>query len=260
MLKCKPFGNNIVRHQNTIQVLRIEELEKEQLRSVAPFRKDESEKVKEKKVSGQKKGHKGHYRGEPAQIDKRIETLLPELCPRCASPDIAVTVRRRQVIEDILPMRSHVTEVITYKGICRQCGMRLMTQDDLQVSQAVGASGVHIGSNAQQLALMLQHHYGLTKRKVCKLFKEQFGISLTPGGLVAMNHRLSDALDVQDKQLLEAVKNARHINTDETGWYVGEIKWTLWVFAGENFTLYRVVNSRSRAELLKIIGENFKGV
>ena len=37
-----------------------------------------------------------------------------------------------------------------------------------------------------------RHRYGMTKRKVAALFSEQFGLPLSIGGLVQMQHRMAD--------------------------------------------------------------------
>ena len=101
---------------------RTEELERQANRQAAPFRRKEKERKPrdQHRKPGRKKGHPPAYRQVPEHVDERIEVPLSG-CPECGG---AVTGIKQceQYIEEIPPVRPHVTHLITYTGTCRQCG------------------------------------------------------------------------------------------------------------------------------------------
>lgn len=243
---------------------RIRELEQAQRkahRAVAPHRIDEAKRVKHPKRPGRKKGHPGSYRLAPEQIDQTLEVALPA-CPHCQG----ALVRLRpvvQVIEDLPPVQPQVTKLITYLGHCPRCGT-VRSSHPMQCSQAEGAAGVHLGANALGLAAELIYDFGLTRRKVCRLFGQRFGLKLTPGGLVQAAHRLAERLGPRYEQLKAALREAAVVHSDETSWYVGtpgeEPKAWLWVFCHREATIYRVERSRARQVITETLGADFPGV
>ena len=57
-------------------------------------------------------------------------------CPHCGGPVHSVEPCE-QIIEDLPPVRPHVTHLITYTGRCPRCG-DVRSTHPLQVSTAVG--------------------------------------------------------------------------------------------------------------------------
>ena len=235
---------------------RLEELEQKPAGSVAPFRIEEHKRAVKPKRPGRKKGHAGSYRQRPELTE--TATVALETCPHCGG---AVTERNavEQVIEEIPEAAVRVVGLTTFTGRCAQCGL-VRSSHPLQVSTAMGAAGVHLGPQALSIVLQLQHRWHLSKRKSCQLLKELFGLSLTPGGLVAASHRLAKRLEKPYQALSAQARQAAVLHSDETGWYVGAPGHTLWVFTNPRLTLYRVVASRSRHELQQTVGSDFAGV
>ncbi len=130
---------------------RIEELERAAARQAAPFRRQD----KNKKPPGQHKppgrppGHPPAFRPPPTQIDEDIEMRLDQ-CPQCGGP-LTDVQPCEQYIEDLPPVRPHVTKLTTYVGTCPCCG-EVRSTHPLQVSTASGAAGTHLGARALALA------------------------------------------------------------------------------------------------------------
>ena len=246
------------------QQKRIRQLEQDQRkthRAAAPHRIDEARRTAQPKRPGRKKGHPGSYRRPPHQVDQTLEVALPA-CPHChgALAGLRPVV---QVIEDLPPVQPHVTKLITYLGHCPDCGP-VRSSHPLQCSHAEGAAGVHLGANVLGLAAELIYDFGLTRRKVCRLFGQRFGLSVTPGALVQAAHRLAGRLGPRYGQLKAALRQAAVVHSDETSWYVGspggEPKAWLWVFCHREATIYRVERSRARAIITETLGWDFPGV
>lgn len=170
---------------------KIEELERSHKRPAAPFRIEDKKRKENKKKAGAKKGHTGHYRKVNGKINAHQEVAL-SACPDCGG-QVSETKAVKQVIEELV-LRPYRLQLTTYKGKCVNCGTVDSTHP-FQSSHAVGSAGCHIGKQATATALLLNHRYGMTKRKVCELFTDHFNLPLSIGGLVQMQHRMADVFE-----------------------------------------------------------------
>ena len=238
---------------------RIEQLQREAHRQAAPFRRKDKEKKPpdQHKKPGRPPGHPPAFRPPPPQVDDDIEMRL-DACPSCGGPLTAVQ-RCEQYIEEIPPVRPHVTKLTTYVGTCRCCG-EVRSTHPLQVSTARGAAGTHLGQRALALGVWLNKRLGLTTRSVCKLLKQLFGLKITPGGLTQAMDRVADKLQPWFDQLVTDLRSRSAAWADETSWWVGGPGWWLWAFTTLHETVYQVDRSRGRDVVLDLLGQDFKGV
>lgn len=235
---------------------KIEELERRNHRQAAPFRRDESKKVSHRHSPGRRKGHQGSYRQAPREIDETIEVKLED-CPKCGSALASVTPLK-QIIEEIPPTRPKCYSLVTYKGICSQCG-EVHSTHPLKTSGATGAAQVQLGPRAKALALQLNYGYGLSKRKTARIMEEFCGLSATASGWHHASTRISEKCREDYYRLLEQARESDYLHSDETSWYMGSPKSWLWVFTNRGQTLYKVAESRGREVLQEVIGKNYQG-
>lgn len=181
-----------------------------------------------------------------------------EQCPQCGGPlfDVQPCV---QYIEEIPPVRPHVTKLTTYVGTCAGCG-EVRSVHPLQVSIATGAAGTHLGARALALAAWLNKRLGMTTRSVCKLLQGLFGLKLTPGGLTQALARVADKSQQAFDQLIADLRRQPAVWADETSWWVGRPGWWLWTFTTPDLTVYHVDTSRGRDVVLEMLGPDFQGV
>jgi uncharacterized protein YbaR (Trm112 family) len=237
---------------------RIEELERKSNRQAAPFRIKENKRSLNPGKPGQKAGHKGYYRVIPeSEITQSIMIELP-CCPDCRGKLYGVR-NIEQIIEEIPEVRRYATRVINQCGWCEYCRKEVYSSHPLQTSLATGAAKVQLGPQAKSLAMSLQYEYGMTKRKVCKLMKKAFDISLSPGGLVYASHSSAAKMEPQYHSMCKGLQQSSVVHSDETSWYVGSPKHWLWVFTNSEMTIYQVSASRGRAVITDMIGENYTG-
>ena len=235
---------------------KMQELERMAFRQAAPFRVPQKRRKSDPRKPGRKRGHKACWRGEPDHVDQ--DRLVPlERCPRCGGPvhDVKPLV---QFIEDIPPLRVHVTRLVTHVGRCARCG-RVRSTDPLQVSRAGGCARTQIGPRALGLAAELKQHLGLTFRKAQAVLSH-FGLRVSPGGLSQALGRVAKRLGPVYGEIGRAIRTSAVVNADETSWYVGRPGWWLWVFAGPSHTLYAVDDYRGAAVVQRVLGEDFAGV
>jgi transposase len=228
-------------------------------RQAAPFRVEPQKRSVAPKRPGRKRGHPGACRHKPDQIDERLEVKLCS-CPHCGGSQFKDPHTIEQLIEDIPPVRPHVTRLTTYQATCVQCGQSVRSQHPLQMSLAIGAAGVHLGPQALAVAADLNKAKGLSMRKTCAILRDCFGLQLSPGGLSQALDRLAAKVKPQYDSLATELRQAPVVHSDETSWWVAGPGWWLWVFTNPELTFYVVAQSRGRDLLGDILGKEFGGV
>lgn len=160
---------------------RIAEMERQAFRSAASFRREERDKKPPELHGrpGRKPGHPPAYRVRPDQIDEQIDVPLTG-CPRCGGPVTRVAACE-QFIEDLPPIRPHVTRLVMYTGCCAACGEVRSTHPE-QVSTATGAAATYLGSRALAPAAQVSRQFGVTKRTCAAILKALGGLRIAPGG------------------------------------------------------------------------------
>ena len=238
---------------------RLEELERVSHRQAAPFRMPPEKRKSKRKRPGRKPGHQGFYRQRPEKIDETVEVPL-DRCPNCGEA-VSSLERVEQFIEEPPePVRPHVTRLITYRGYCRLCDKEIASHHPLQVSEATGAAGTHLGPRALALGAELRHVMGLTVRKTCRVMERCCGLRITPGGLTQALSRVSNRLEDAYNQLKQQVRSSPVVYADETSWWVDGPKHWLWVFTTPHLTLYRIEDRRGQEVVSDTLGEDFSGV
>lgn len=235
---------------------RIDELERTAARQAAPFRRREALKVAQPKRPGRPAGHRGMRRERPRHVDQVVEAPLVA-CPHCGR-SVQDRSPLTQYIEELPPVRPVVTRLTTWKGVCPQCG-EVHSTHPLQVSQAQGAAGVHLGPRAIAWATLLNKQFGIPLRKTCSILARGFGLKLSAGGLAQMLHRLADKLRPRYEALREQVRTSPVNYMDETSWYVGDPHWVLWVCTAPQYTLYHVDPSHGGPVAEKLLGPDYAG-
>jgi hypothetical protein len=243
------------RHNESLRQ-QVEELEKATKRPVAPFRIPDKDRKQDKKRSGAPAGHQGHYRKVSGLIDQHVQVPLVA-CPHCQGP-VSGVEPLEQVIEELV-IRPFRVSLTTHQGHCQHCG-RVRSTHPYQTSLASGSARCQLGINAATVAVLLNHRYGMSKRKVCNLFSDYFKLPLSIGGLVDLQHRLAEGLQADYQKLQEQARASDVLYSDETSWYLGQPKGWLWTFTNADFTLYQVEHSRGRDVIEGLIGKDYKGV
>lgn len=230
-------------------------------RQAAPFRRDDHKRVPagQRKRPGRAPGHPGARRPVPEHVDAEVEVPLSE-CPNCGG-SIGDITAHEQFIEEIPPVRPHVTRLLTYRAVCGCCG-EVHSTHPLQTSRGRGAAKVALGPRALALAAFLNKACGLSMRRTCRVLGE-FGLAFSPGGLAQALERMARRVQPWFERIVDEVRSAEAVYGDETSWYVGGPGWWLWTFTTPKATLYRVADNRSSRVVIDTLGEDaadFAGV
>lgn len=229
-------------------------------RQAAPFSKGPPSSTPNRpgRKAGSAYGRAAH-RERPRQVDERYRATLPPQCPNCGG-----VVRRRRVAtqfqEDLPPVRPRVRQFDVEVGQCGACGLRVQGRHALQTSDALGAAAAQVGPQALGLATVLHIRLGLSYAKVARLLREQFGLRITPGGLVQALHRMARQGAPSYAALQATVRGSPMVSPDETGWKVAaHLEW-LWAFATPDTTVYAILPGRGFEEAASILGPDYPGV
>ena len=209
-----------------------------------------------KRQPGGQVGHAGKTRKGFGRIE-RYEILRQQECPHCGSYELveqAVGVQRQQVAQ-LVASPIEVVEYFRHTCLCAQCGQTHTTAWPANI-----VPGQDLGVGLQALLVWLGNYGHLWYEKQQELLCELGGIDIGVGTLQATNARIATAVKDSVEQLRQWVKQQPHLHVDESPWPVLGLKEWLWVSAGQEFCLFHPGDTRSRAELVEQLGEEFEGV
>ena len=74
-------------------------------------------------------------------------------------------------------------------GRCRACAQRVQGRHPLRTSDALGAASAQLGAQAIAVAVILNKPLGLSFGAIATLLHQQYGLTVTRGGMVHAVHR-----------------------------------------------------------------------
>jgi len=256
------LNEELQRHKTHIGVLKakLDEARRAAKRQAAPFSRGQRKPEAQRRRPGRKPGKGYGRRGcrmPPAAPDEELEAPLPQACPHCG--EALVLDRWAEQFQDELVAAVVRRRYRVALGHCSACERPVHGRHPEQTSDALGAAGVGLGPKALALAAWLRHGAGMPAAKISRLFAE-LGLSVTPGGITQAVGRLADDGEGTYDALLQALRVSPVVSPDETGWRIdGERGW-LWVYVGDQVTVYDIAVGRGYDEAKAILGEDYAGV
>lgn len=216
--------------------------------------KKQAEQGEEKRKPGGQPGHEGKTRKGFGRVDRYEVTEVSE-CPYCGSEKLrSVGVKTRQVARWV----DNPIEIVEYQQHqcrCEQCQ---------SISWGSLPSGVigeqEIEAKLQAMMVWLGHYGHLSYEKQQEWLKEMGVCEIGLGTIAATTARVAQKVKGAVTALSEWIKSQPYIHVDETPWIVKGVKEWLWSFSGPGYALFRGADSRSRAELVAVLGERYEGV
>ncbi len=202
---------------------------------------------------GRKAGHPGVRRATPERIDQTKDHRL-ESCPDCGGQLQRCQQTRTRYTEDIPEnIQPQVTKHVIHRDWCPRCRKHV----EPVVTEAL--PNASLGNRVLVLSAWLHYGLGHTLSQIVETFNYHLQMKLTPGGLVAMWHRLAELLYAWYEQIQAQALHSAVLHGDETGWRVnGQTHW-LWCFATQELTYYLIDRSRGSPALMKFFNETFAG-
>lgn len=218
---------------------------------IPPYEKPAHRKRKQK--PGSKKGHRGHRRAPPTDIDVTHHHPLSH-CPHCAQA-LGKTIRRhRRIIEDIPPIEPLVHQHQVYGYWCSGCG-KIVTP---AVTDALPRAT--LGLNVLVYSAWLHYLLGVSVGNIVRSLSVGFSFTVSPGGLTQAWGQLATRLEPYYQQIEQQVRQAGVLHADETGWRINGLTHWLWAFCTERLCYYLIDQRRSAAVVAKVLGDVFDGI
>lgn len=183
---------------------------------------------------------------EQIEIPNAIVIHAPESCTNCKydlSGEEEYSAEKRQVFEIPEP-KIEVTEHKAVTKVCPCCGVASKGEfpDDVKAP-------VQYGERVQTLATYFKHQHLIPAERVCEIFEDVFGISLSPGTCSKIDKRLFKTLESFEANLKAYLIASKVLHFDETGMRCQKKLHWIHVASSKAATFYGMHSKRGREAL-----------
>jgi transposase len=214
----------------------------------------------EQRKAGGQSGHRGAGRDlKPEDQVDEIVDHYPDACGGCGrrfdsgQRRPAARFGRHQVAE--LPAISVIwSEHRTHQLRCRSCRARTSAR----LPDQVGACA--FGPRLQAAIVTLTARHRISRRGICELARDLFGVGLSTGAVDAICQRASDALAGPHCQLQDWVLDQGAVHVDETGWRTGGEGRALWTATTPGATFLQIAEHCNREQFNALVGTAYAGI
>ena len=214
----------------------------------------------EQRKAGGQSGHQGAGRElKPEdQIDEIVDHY-PDGCGGCGRRFDDEQRRpggrfgRHQVAE-LPPISVIWTEHRTHQLRCRHCRARTSAR----LPEQIGGSA--FGPRLQAAVVTLTARHRISRRGICELASDLFGVRLSTGAVDAICQRASDALAGPHCQLQDWVLDQDAVHVDETGWRTRGEGRALWTATTPEATFLQIAEHCNREQFDALIGTSYPGI
>ena len=259
-------GEQLIVQADWIKALekRVEELERKNARSAAPFSKNK------RKMDPQRPGRKagqGNFenraapeKSEMTQIEQ-VEMAI-EVCvcggglEDWGSELVSVTDIPQQPKVEIKGY------LIGIKG-CKACGKKYRATHPEIAPDQYGATAHRIGERMMSLGHCLHYEDGIPQRKVVGVLKKLAGVEITQGMLSQGSTKQGcDGGNVKmaSESIRGGMASSERVNTDDTGWRTGGKGSFLMGFETPDAVYYQIRERHRNEEVREVIPSEYKGV
>lgn len=241
-----------------------EALRRSQHRQAAPFSRNQPS--KHPKPSGRKPGQgRFLYRSAPpldAVDTQEVEAPVTErFCRVCGGNLEADGLQEATLLDLPEQVRLKLRRFLVHSCRCQQCGKRTRGfHPDLPKDQH-GATAHRLGPRLLAFCHFVHYGLGLPQRKVPRLLKALFGLTLTQSALSqdALKHSRGP-LGAYYQHLKEQLPHSPVCYTDDTGWRIGGKPAWLMVCDTQEATVYQIRSRHRNQEVRELIPSDYGGV
>ncbi|MFZ1175036.1 MAG: IS66 family transposase [Mycobacterium sp.] len=214
----------------------------------------------EQRKAGGQPGHRGTGRElrPEDQIDEIVDHF-PDACGGCGR-EFTSEQRRpkrrfgRHQVAELPPISVIWTEHRTHQLRCRHCRARTSAP----LPQQIGVCG--FGPRLQAALVTLTARHRVSRRGICELARDLFGITLSTGAVDAICQRASDALAGPHLQLQDWVLDQDAVHVDETGWRTRGERRALWTATTPDAAFFQIAEHCNREQFNALVGTTYEGI
>ena len=192
------------------------------------------------------------------QIDEIVDHY-PDACGGCGR-EFADTERRprqrfgRHQVAELPPISVIWSEHRTHQLRCPQCRARTSAR----LPDGIGACA--FGPRLQAAIVTLTARHRVSRRGICELVRELFGVTLSTGTADAICQRASDALAGPHLQLQDWVLDQGAVHVDETGWRTSGEGRALWTATTPGAAFFQIAQHCNREQFNALVGTTYPGI
>lgn len=220
--------------------------------SLPPSKEYKANQSKEEKSP--KKREKNHQQGGRELNPKpdQIVVAHARACPHCGTEVGKKEQKLTGIYERIeLPVvKAIVTRVERHGGRCKCC------QQSYEAPVPVGLEpGSPFGDSVAIMVSYLRYSQGISYQRLSRLMGEMYGLKISEGAIANLLKRVKKKLKLPVAGILEELRNAVLVGSDETSARVNGKNWWEWVFQNEQVCFHVIDPSRGK----KVIEEVMEG-
>jgi transposase len=155
----------------------------------------------------------------------------------------------RHQVEELPVLARIVTEHRCQRVRCPTCGRRVRA--DLPAGVATSA----FGPRFQAAVAVLSVRNRISRRDVVELCEQLFGARISSGTVDAILTRVADALADPYDDLLDHVRQSKHLNMDETGWRTAGDRRALWGAFTDRHAVLRIAADRGEEHAKALLAD-----
>lgn len=215
--------------------------------------------VKKRKAFGGPR-YTGRPKGYAGRTRPRLKpdvVKAPEVkgrCDQCGAPLGEPCYVDHHIVEDIPnPKPRQAVDYLEFIWKCGSCGSKITARHPDCPPEGV------FGKNVYVQTTLLRYEDRLPIRKV-KAALDRQGLNVSPSTVLEILWRTAKWLRTEYEGILERIRSADVVYTDETGLKVDGSQFWIWVFTTEAETLFAVRRSRGKKVLKEVLGGDFRGV
>jgi transposase len=155
----------------------------------------------------------------------------------------------RHQVEELPAMATIVTEHRCQRVRCPKCGRRARGE------LPGGAAASAFGPRLQAAVAVLSTRNRVSRRDVVELCEQLFGARVSSGTVDAILTRVADALVDPYDDLLDHVRQSKHLNMDETGWRTAGTRRALWGVFTDRHAVLQIAADRSEEHAKALLAD-----
>ena len=185
----------------------------------------------------------------PDQIIKATVTSCAG-CGKEIAESMQILMERYDKI-DIPPIKPIVTRVERYGCKCEGCGQQQIA--DVPIGME---SGSPFGDRIAALVTTMRYSHGISYNRMQKMMSEVFGLEISEGAIANLLTRVKVQLESEVENILQGIRSARLVCSDETSARVnGKNQWE-WVFQNDEVCFHIIRPSRGGDVIQEVMREH----
>ena len=219
--------------------------------SIPPSKEYKKNKKETPKTTRKGKKHRNGGR-ELSQKPTQVVIAKAKTCPHCDSevnPENQKLTGIYERIELELPIvKPIVTRVERYGGKCECC------QQKYEASVPVGLeAGSPFGNSVASMVSYLRYSHGISYERLSQLMGEVYGLKISEGGIANLLKEVKKKLEAPVEKIMEYIRSARLLGSDETSARVEGVNHWEWVFQNEQVCLHVIRPSRGQKVIEEVL-------